>query len=123
MAASCVAWVTFASAFARERMPKKMTSATTATALAGIHHGMRGAEGGGAAAGWAAATAAAGVGESVAGASTCVVVWGLLDSAFIGSQTSPWSLCVHFVQLCCLRKFCSRIALSVQETENGRDEN
>src|SRR5260221_4684447 len=79
MAASCVAWVTFASAFTRERMPKKMTSATMATALAGIHQGMRGAEGGGAAAGWAPATAAAGLGEFGADDSTCVVVWWLFD--------------------------------------------
>src|ERR1700731_3943579 len=69
MAASWVARVTFASAFTRERMPKKMTRATTATALAGIHQEMRGAGSGGAAAGWAAATAP-GLGESVAGVST-----------------------------------------------------
>src|SRR5580700_9928735 len=89
MAASCVARVTLASAFTRERMPKMMTSATTATALAGIHQGRRSAGGGGAAAGWAAATAAAaGLGDSVAGASAFVAISRLFDSVLIGTQTS-----------------------------------
>src|ERR1700680_3318833 len=83
MAASCVTRVTFASAFTRERTPKKMTSATTATALAGIHQEMRGAGGGGAAAGWAAATAT-GLGDSVPSVSAFSRVSRLIDSASIG---------------------------------------
>src|SRR5580700_9805927 len=84
MAASCVARVTLASAFTRERMPKMMTRATTATALAGIHQEIRGDGGGGAAAGWAAATAtAAGLGDSVASASAFAAISRLFDSAFI----------------------------------------
>src|ERR1700688_167699 len=124
MAASCVARETLASAFTRERMPKKMTRATTATALAGIHQEMRFcAEGGEAAAGWAAATATvAGLGDCVAGVSAFAASSCVLDSAFIG-DISPGSLCVHFVQLCFLRKFCSRIAFRMQETENGGNEN
>src|SRR6266850_6506703 len=122
MAASWVTRVTLASAFTRERMPKKMTSATTATALAGIHQEMRGEGSGGAAAGWAAATAgAAGLGESVAGVST-IVVWRLFDSAFIG-RASPGSLCVNFFAYFFLRKCRARFAPGMQETENCRNEN
>src|SRR5258708_440661 len=90
MAASWVARVTLASAFTRERMPKKITSATTAMALAGIHQEMRGEGTGGAAAGWAAATAP-GLVDSISDVSTVVEVSRLFDSAFICIQTSPWA--------------------------------
>ena len=64
----------------------------------------------------------AGLGDCVAGVSAFAASSCVLDSAFIGG-ISPGSLCVHFVQLCFLRKFCSRIAFRMQETENGGNEN